>query len=170
MIMALNSQESFQTRGLHPETVLQLQELVQVNVDSRDAYRAAANLATDSRLTELAQQTAIERHIQAGTLKNILWCNGNESSTRVCGDSGNNRICRNGGNAPPERSLYVLLQELLKIDEHLYASYRTAMNTIEGRGIRQLLGEQATRIQRLRTVLLELQQTVAGPTPSAEAK
>ena len=84
MIMASNSKESFRTRGLHPETVLHLQRLVLLNVDSRDAYRASASLTKDVRLIALAEHTALERQIQAVSLQNILWCDGNESTSQIC--------------------------------------------------------------------------------------
>ncbi len=165
MIMASNSREYFQTRALYPETVIHLQRLVLLNVDSRDAYRAAAVLATDARFIALAEHTHLERQIQAVTLQNILWGDGNESTSRMCIETGNHGF-PDRVKGSPETSLRSIIQGLLDIDLYVYSCYEKIMRTITGRGIRQLLSEQAARIDEIRTTLTELLRSAETPIPS----
>ena len=164
MIMALNTQEYFQTRALLPETVMQLRRLILLNVDSRNAYRAAAVLAKDARLITLAEHTDLERQIQAVTLQNILWGDGNESSSRMCLETDDHGFI-NRVKAAPKPSLTSIIQGLLDIDDYVYSCYERVINTIQGRGIRQLLSEQAARIDELRITLTGLQRILDVQNP-----
>ena len=167
MIMISNSQETFQTRGLHPETVLHLQRLVLLNIDSRDAYRASAILAKDTGLVTLAEHTAVECQNWAVTLQNILWSDGNESTSQICintsiNTSGNHGIL-NRIRESPETSAASIIQRLLDIDDYVYSCYEKVIGTIKGRGIRQLLSEHASRTAELRTTLTGLQRSLDTP-------
>lgn len=166
MIMASNSQENFQRRAFYPETVMHLQRLVLLNVDSRDAYRAAAVLAKDARLIALAEHSQLERQIQAVILQNILWGDGNESISQISTEKGNHGLL-DRVNASPETSLTSIIQGLLDIDAYVSTCYEKVIGSITGRGIRQLLSEQAARIDELRTALTELLRTLETQTPSA---
>jgi hypothetical protein len=165
MIMASNSQESFRTRGLHPETVLHLQRLVLLNVDSRDAYRASASLTKDVRLMALAEQTALERQIQAVSLQNILWYDGNESTLRICIETSGDHGFVNRVRESPETTVSSIIQGLLDIDDYVYSSYEKVIGTIKGRGIRQLLSEHAARIAELRITSTGLQRSLVPAQP-----
>lgn len=157
MIMPANLQDSSPTNGLHPHTVLQLQRLVLLTNESRDAYQLAANLATDPQIVALSQRTAFERHSQAMALQNVLWCNGNESKSRSPIETERDRRIHQVLNEWPERLNATLFDELLKIDQQLYSCYEKVQRTIPGRGIRQLLSEHALCIQRLPKIMLDLQ-------------
>lgn len=163
MIMISNSQETFQTCGLHPETVLHLQRLVLLNIDSRDAYRASAILAKDTRLVTLAEHTALERQNWAVTLQNILWSDGNESTSQICINTSGNHGILNRIRESPETSAASIIQRLLDIDDYVYSCYGKVIGTIKGRGIRQLLSEHASRTAELRTTLTGLQSSLDTP-------
>ena len=165
MIMASNSQESFRTRGLHPETVLHLQRLVLLNVDSRDAYRASASLTKDVRLIALAEHTALERQIQAVSLQNILWCDGNKSTSQICRESSGDHGFVNRSRESPETTVSSIIQGLLDIDDYVYSCYEKVIGTIKGRGIRQLLSEHAARIAELRITSTGLQRSLVPTEP-----
>ena len=168
MIMASNPQEHLQRGSLYRETVIHLQRLVLLNADSRDAYRAASILAKDARLISLAEHAQLERQIQAVTLQNILWGDGHESISRVCIESGDYGILDHV-TTPPETTLTAIIEGLLDIDDYIYSCYKKIIGTIQGRGIRQLLSEQATRIHELRTALAELLRIIKLQNPSAES-
>lgn len=160
MIMALNLPESFPTSGLDAKTIFHLQRLVLLNHESRDAYQMAANLATNPQLLELAEQAVQERQAQAATLQNILWCNGTSSRVQNRGEAEiDRRVCQVLNESPDELS-GTLVAELLKIEEANCACYENVRNLIQGRGIRQLLTEQALRIQHSQHNLLDLQQEI----------
>ena len=161
MIMAAIIRDSVATSGLEVNTILQLQRLVLLNNESRDAYQLTANLAKDPQLAALAEHTALDRHSQSLTLQNILWCNGNESKSRSSIDTGCDRRIYRVLNESPARLLTAVIDELLEIDELVYSGYAKVKGTIQGRGIRQLLSEQAVGIQRLRTSMLDLRQKIA---------
>jgi hypothetical protein len=167
MIMASDSQEYFRTRRLQPETVMHLQRLVLLNVDSRDAYRAAAILAKDARLIALAEHTVRQRQMQAITLQNILWGDGNESTSRMCIDTVDKRLF-DRARASRETSLESIIQKLLDIDDYVYTCYEKILSTIPGRGIRQLLTEQALTIRDLQTSLTGLLKDLDAVTSSVE--
>jgi hypothetical protein len=167
MIMASNSQGYFRTGRLHPETVMHLQRLVLLNADSRDAYRAAAALAQDARLIALAEHTERERHNQAVTLQNLLWSDGNESTSRFCMNTVDRRLFDRTRPAD-ESSQASIIQRLLDIDDYVYSCYEKVLSKIQGRGIRQLLSEQATPIRELRTSLTELLTDLDAPISSME--
>jgi hypothetical protein len=166
MIMAVNPPESFPTSGLDSATSQHLQRLVLLNNESRDAYQVAANLATDRRLVDLSQQTALERQGQAATLQNILWCNGTPSKTEPRGETESDRRIYKVLNESPQQLHATLIDELLKIDEQLCECYENVRNSIPGRGIRQLLTEQAMGIQRRRKSVLDLRLQIANPNSS----
>ncbi len=166
MVMAVNSQDSFPTSGLDPTTILHLQRLVLLNSESRDAYQVAANLATHPKLVQLAGQAALERQAQVKTLQNILWCNGTVSRFQSPVESERDRrICR-VLNESPQQLLKTLVDELLKIDEVVYSCYENIRNDTQGRGMRQLLTEQALLIQQRRKDMLDLQQSITTPNSS----
>jgi len=169
MIMASNSLEYLHRRAFYPDTVIHLQRLVLLNIDSRDVYRAASVLAKDARLISLAEHAGLERQIQAVTLQNILWGDGNESTSRMCIETGDHAFF-DRGKASPETTLASIIQGLLDIDNYVYACYKKIIGTIQGRGIRQLLSEQAARIDELRSALTELLRIVKAQTPSAKAE
>lgn len=160
MIMASNSQELFRTRGLHRETVLHLRRLVLLNVDSRDAYRASASLTKDVRLIALAEHTSLERQIQAVSLQNILWCDGKESTLRICIETSGDHGYVNRVRESPESTVSSIIQGLLDIDDYVYSCYEKVIGTIKGRGIRQLLSEHAARIAELRITSTGLQRSL----------
>jgi len=160
MIMALNLQESFPTSGLDAQTIFHLQRLVLLNDQSRDAYQVAANLATNPELLGLADQAVQERQAQAATLQNILWCNGTSSRVQDRRETEiDRRIYRVLSESPAELS-ETLIDELLKIEEVIGSCYENVRNLIQGRGLRQLLTEQALRIQRAQHNLLSLRQEI----------
>jgi hypothetical protein len=167
MIMALNPQESFQTGGMLPETILQLQRLVLLNLDSRDAFLAAADLSTDARVAGIVEQIALERRHQAATLQNILWCHGKESEFRRCRGSLRSLPFQFERDQASAGSTTEILQGLLDIDEYVVLSYENILKTFQGRGIRQLLCEQAVQIQHNQIELRELQNGLAAAVASA---
>lgn len=168
MIMALNLQESFPGNGLDSATIFHLQRLVQLNNESRDAYLVVANLATDWRLVEIAEQAAAERQTQVATLQNILWCNGTSARNESRGETESNRRIYKVLNESPQRLFATLVHELLRIDEQVYECYESVKNSIQGRGIRQLLTEQAMRIQRRRKSVLDLHREIVQADSSQE--
>ena len=103
----------------------------------------------------LAEHAHLERQIQAVTLQNILWADGNESASRICIESGDDGF-PDRVKASTKTSLTSIIQGLLDIDDYVYSCYEKVIGTIQGRGIRQLLSEQASRINELRTTLTEL--------------
>ncbi len=161
MIMARNLQESFPTSELAPTTIRDLQRLVLLNNKSRDAYHVVANLATDPQMVALAEQAALEREAEANTLQNILWCNGTTSGSETRLESERDRRIDKVLNESPQQLLTTVVDELLKIDENVYSCYEKIRNSTQGRGIRQLLTEQALRIQERRKTMLDLRQEIA---------
>lgn len=160
MIMALNLQESFPTSGLDSTTILHLQRLVLLNNQSRDTYLVVANLTTDGRLVEIAQQAAFERQTQAATLQNILWCNGTSARSQSRGETDTDRRIFKVLDESPHLLFATLIDELLRVDEQVHECYESVRNSIQGRGIRQLLTEQAMRVQRRRKSVLDLHREI----------
>ena len=103
----------------------------------------------------LAAHAHLERQIQAVTLQNILWADGNKSTSRICIESGDDGF-PDRVKASTTTSLTSIIQGLLDIDDYVYACYEKVIGTTQGRGIRQLLSEQASRINELRTTLTKL--------------
>ncbi len=167
MIMASNLSEYSSPRALDPDTVLHLQRLVLLNFDSRDAYRAAETRAKDVRLIALAQHTFLERQIQAVTLQNILWDDGSESTSRVYIETVDHALL-DRIRTTPATSDTAIIRELLDIELYVYLCYEKVISAIKGRGIRQLLSEQASQIDELKITLSELLQSCDAQAPAAD--
>jgi hypothetical protein len=167
MIMVSNLPEYSSPRALCPDTVIHLQRLVLLNFDSRDAYRAAETLARDARLMTLAQHTFLERQIQAVTLQNILWSDGNESTSRVYPETVDHAFL-DRIRTTPATSDTAVIRQLLDIDLYVCLCYEKIISATRGRGIRQLLSEQATQIDELRKTLAELLRSQDAHAPAAD--
>lgn len=127
--------------------VSQLQGLVKVNIDSRNAYRGAMGCIADENISAFFRRTASERQKQATTLQEILWASFEETVKS-----------RPANTDPPFRlwtelkgsctqGLRAVLSEAVRIEDYVQSQYASVIATIEGRAIRQLLLEQLSAVQ-----------------------
>jgi uncharacterized protein (TIGR02284 family) len=71
MVMAVETKQT-----LSADTVGQLQELIQINIDSRDGFRQAAESLDDLTLRSAFEQLAQDRDVQADDLARYVAWNG----------------------------------------------------------------------------------------------
>lgn len=132
--------------GVDEETVTRLQSLVQSNIDSRDDYRRVTAHLGSGCLKATFDLVARERDENARALQTILWCNdrtaGNPRSVSSSRQRGLVKLPATFGDTPA-----ALLNEAMRIEEHLRHQYAGVLETVQGRAIRQLLQEQLEAVR-----------------------
>ncbi|MBC7964608.1 MAG: DUF2383 domain-containing protein [Fuerstia sp.] len=141
--------------------VSQLQGLVKVNIDSRNAYRAAMGCIADEDISAAFRRTASDRQKQATALQEILWASLEETVE-----------FRPANSDPPfrlwtelkgsrEQGLGALLSEAVRIEVYVQSQYASVIATIQGRAIRQLLLEQLASVQSVQQRMTAMRDTVS---------
>ena len=140
--------------------VSQLQGLVKVNIDSRNAYRAAMGCIVDENISAVFRRTASERQKQATALQDILWASLEETEKFRPADSDPPFRLWTELKGMCEQGLQALLSEAVRIEEYVQSQYASVIATIEGRAIRQLLLEQLASVQSVQKRMTAMRDTV----------
>lgn len=141
--------------------VSQLQGLVKVNIDSRNAYRAAMGCIADENITAVFRRTASDRQQQAIALQEILWASLEETAKpRPASSDPPFRLWTELKGAR-EQGLGALLSEAVRIEVYVQSQYASVIATIQGRAIRQLLLEHLASVQSVQQRMTAMRDTVS---------
>lgn len=135
------------TTNLKPETINYLQELIQINVDSRDGFRQAAQDIDDMTISQLFLQLADEREQQATQLSQYVELNQEAPN-------------RSGSFAAALHRSWMSLRELLTTDntkaileeaergeDQIKSAYENAIRETSGSAVNDVLLRQYAKVK-----------------------
>ena len=131
---------------LSKETIATLQELLQLNLDSRDGFVEAAENVEEMSIASLFRELAAERNGQASELRSLV-----ASQSKEPTDSGSYsaaahrlwmdlRTALGGGSA-------AMLSEAERGEDHIKGKYENAMMEHQGEAVREILQRQYEAIK-----------------------
>lgn len=131
---------------LTPETIDLLQELVQVNIDSRDGFRHAAGELEEVAVANMFTQLADERDHQAQELRSLMTLNDEEAPKEGSFAAAAHRTWMDlrtalGG------GLQTVLDEAERGEDHIKAKYEDAMKKHAGTAISDVLHRQFAAVK-----------------------
>ncbi len=117
------------TTKLHvsPETLEQLQELIQINIDSRDGFMYAASKLEDMAIAGLFGGLANERRIQADELSRLVEFNGEEPDRSGSFSAAVHRTWMGIRDGVSGASDYAVLAEAEQGEDTILDAYRDAV-------------------------------------------
>ena len=133
--------------NLNQKTINTIEELIQVNIDSRDGYKAAAEAVDKPELSAIFSKVAVRRDANVTRLQSIVTCNGKESNedASLFGKTHKTwltfRAALSGGK--PE----VVATEAERGENHLREMYKEALVECMGTPVEEMLREQFASVK-----------------------
>ncbi len=131
---------------LNQETLDALQELIQVNIDSRDGFRHAASEIQEIAVANMFTQMADERDHQAQELKSLMTLNGEKAPQEGSFAAAAHRTWMDlrtalGG------GLQMVLDEAERGEDYIKGKYEAAMKSHAGTAISDVLHRQFAAVK-----------------------
>jgi uncharacterized protein (TIGR02284 family) len=131
---------------LTKETVNTLNDLVQVNIDSRDGFRHAAGEIQEVAVANMFNQMADERDRQSQELKSLVSMNGEQPETDGSFAASAHRTWMDlrtalGG------GLQTVLDEAERGEDHIKAKYESALKENAGSAVTDVLHRQYAAVK-----------------------
>lgn len=133
--------------NLQPETIKKLQELIQVNIDSKDGFQQAAHDIDDMTLSTLFQSLAHQRDEQACELSKFVEWN-NETPHR----EGSYAAALHRGwmtirEMLTSNNLYAVLAEAERGEDQIKAAYESVLRETAGSAMNDVLQRQYSQVK-----------------------
>lgn len=128
------------------QAVEAVQELVQMNIDSRDGLRDAAQMTEDMTISTLFEHLANEREQQANELCSFVTFNGEEPNRDGSFAAALHRSWMSIRLTFSPDDLYTLLAEAERGEDQIKRAYEDALHTTAGTPIYELLSDQYTHV------------------------
>jgi uncharacterized protein (TIGR02284 family) len=148
--------------NLEPSTINQLQELIQINIDSRDGFQLAAEKIDDMTLSTLFRSLAHQREEQANELARFVeW---NQEMPRHEGSyaAAFHRAWLTIREQLSSNNLYAVLAEAERGEDQIKSAYESALKENPGSGMTDVLNHQYAQVKaahdRIRDLRDEHQQ------------
>lgn len=127
---------------LTPNMISQLQELIQVNIDSRNGFRHASEATNDLTLQSAFEQTAIERDSQADELARFVAWSGEAPHREGSIGAAVHRAWMTIRETMSWDDRYAILCEVERGEDQIKAAYETALETCAGNAVNDVLARQ----------------------------
>jgi uncharacterized protein (TIGR02284 family) len=132
--------------ALRAETVLALQDLIQVNIDSRDGFNDAAEHVEDVTLAAIFQELSSQRNDQISELRTLVAANAEEPNASGSAAAAVHRGWMDlraalGGGAA------AILSEAERGEDHIKGKYEDALKNEETMGVRDVLSRQYAAVK-----------------------
>lgn len=128
--------------NLTPHTISSLQELIQINVDSRDGYRHAADATNDLTLQSMFVQIALDRDAQAGELGQFVAWNGEYPREQGSISAAILRAWMSIREALSSDDRLAVLSEMEAGEDAIMSAYKSALENLGGSPINDVLMRQ----------------------------
>jgi uncharacterized protein (TIGR02284 family) len=133
--------------NLKPETVENLQDLIQANIDAFDGLREAAEEIDDISISTLFRDIALERSNFASELQDFVAWNGEEAIGEGTFAAAVHRAWINVRSKLNSGDPYVVLVEAEFGEDHIKEAYEESLRQTAGSEINTLLQRQYVRIK-----------------------
>jgi uncharacterized protein (TIGR02284 family) len=132
---------------LDPSTINQLQELIQINVDSRDGFQLSAEVIDDMALSTLFRSLAHQREEQANELARFVeW---NQQTPRHEGTyaAALHRTWLGIREKLSSNNLYAVLAEAERGEDQIKNAYEAALRAHPGSAMNDVLNQQYAQVK-----------------------
>ena len=145
-----------------PETVSQLQELIQMNVDSRDGFRHAANATDDLTLQISFEQFADDRDVQSDELARFVAWSGEAPRFEGSFAAVVNRAWMTIREMVSSDNRYAILCEMERGEDSLKAAYEVALRDTPASAASDVLVHQYAAVKATHDRIRDLRDFYAG--------
>lgn len=128
--------------NLTPNTISNLQELIQINIDSRDGYRHAADATNDLTLQSVFVQTALDRDAQAGELARFVAWSGEYPREQGSVSAAIHRAWMSIREALSTDDRLTVLSEMERGEDTVKSAYESALENLAGTPVNEVLMQQ----------------------------
>lgn len=128
--------------NLTPHTISSLQELIQINVDSRDGYRHAADATNDLTLQSMFVQIALDRDAQAGELAQFVAWSGESPREQGSIAAAIHRAWMSIREALSSDDRMAVLSEMEQGEDSIKSAYKSALQNLAGSPVNEVLMRQ----------------------------
>ena len=140
--MALETKASLQK-----ETIQKLQELIQVNIDSRDGFRQAAESTEDMTLSTLFQSLSHQREEQAAELSKFVEWNRESPNREGSYAAAMHRSWMAIREMLSSDDLYPVLAEAERGEDQIKMAYEQALKKTAGSAVNDVLTQQYAQVK-----------------------
>jgi len=133
--------------NLRPETIKNLQELIQVNVDSKDGFEQAAHDIEDMTLSTLFQSLAHQRDEQARELAKFVEWNREKPQRTGSYAAALHRGWMSIREMLSTNNLYAILAEAERGEDQIKAAYESALKETAGSAVNDVLLRQFRQVK-----------------------
>lgn len=134
--------------NLDEETIDLLQDLIQVNIDSAEGFREAAELLKDEMPGEKLLQIAGERDQQARALQEYVTINRDEPCREGSYSAALHRIWMSARAMMSGNDVYAVLAEAERGEDQIKTAYESALKKHPGTAMNDVLLSQYEQIKR----------------------
>jgi uncharacterized protein (TIGR02284 family) len=139
---------SVETRTtLQPQTIKKLQDLIQVNIDSRDGFRHAAEKIENMTLSTYFQALALERDEQASELSRFVAANREDPRSEGSVAAALHRSWMTIRESLSSNNVYAVLAEAERGEDQIKQSYETALRETAGSAVNDVLTRQYAQVK-----------------------
>jgi uncharacterized protein (TIGR02284 family) len=134
---------------LTPETISALQELVQINIDSRDGFRQAAEKIEDLSIASFFDRAADDRERQADELTTFVEYNGEEADRSGSYSAAVHRAWMNIREGLSSNNNYALLAEAERGEDQIKSAYEEVLKENPGSAMQDVLTQQYLQVKAI---------------------
>lgn len=139
---------SLETKAnLKPETISKLQELIQINVDSRDGFRHAAEATDDMTLSTLFQSLGHQREEQANELARFVEWNHEKPQRSGSFAAALHRSWMTIRETLSSDDLYAVLAEAERGEDQIKNAYEETLRETAGSAVNDVLSQHMAQVK-----------------------
>jgi len=128
--------------SLSQETLGEMQDLVQVNIDSYNGFLEAAEKIEDEKIAQLFRQYASQRSAQAAELKGLLGANGEQPAEKGSMAAAVHRAWIDVKAAVTGGGVHAVLAEAERGEDHIKHMYEDTIKKTSGSAVNDVLHRQ----------------------------
>ncbi len=144
------------TNTMTDETVNQLQNLIRMNIDSRDGFREAAERIDDPALVNAFKKISTERSGQASDLQHYVVLNDETPVSEGSTAAALHRTWMKVRDALSSSDRYTVLAECERGEDHIKQAYEAALKAVPGSPVNDLLQKQYMSVKATHDAVRDL--------------
>ncbi len=148
--------------SLNKETLAEVQDLVQVNIDSYNGFLEAAEKIDDEQLAQLFRSYSSERSAQAAELKGLLGANGEQPAEKGSMAAAVHRAWIDVKAAFTGGGVHAVLAEAERGEDHIKHMYEDAIKSTSGSAINDVLHRQYAHVKSAHDRIRDLRDSHAA--------
>lgn len=149
------------TKNLHPETISELQDLIQINLDSRDGFQEAADAVDHAQLRAKFMEISERRSSFAADLQRFVQLSGEEPKRKGSFIAAFHRAWMSIRETLSSNDTYAILAEVERGEDRIKAAYEHSLTTVPGSPLNDLLQKQYVAVKQDHDDIRDLRDAVA---------